>query len=90
MHTATLEEPVHETPAEVEEAVSPQSGLVDVNHASSQELQSLPGIGPVLAQRILDWRKQNGPYKRLEDLLLVRGIGTGRFEKIKPFVTLTP
>jgi type II secretory pathway component PulK len=46
----------------------------------------LPGVGPVTAQRILDFRKKSGPFQRVEDLLAVRGISAGRLEKIRPYV----
>jgi len=63
-------------------------GLVNVNSASLQELDTLPGIGPVLAQRILDYRAANGPFGKVEDLQQVEGLGPGIFEKIKDLVTV--
>ena len=63
---------------------------VDLNHGGKQELISLPGIGPVIAGRIIDWRTAHGPFKRVDDLLLVRGIGAVRLEKLRPFVTVSP
>jgi comEA protein len=61
--------------------------LLDLNHATSEELQSLPGIGPVLAQRILDWREENGSFQSVEDVLSVKGIGQATYEKISPYIT---
>src|SRR5689334_24463734 len=49
--------------------------LVNINSASVQELDGLPGIGQKMAQRIVDYRQKNGPFKRLEDLMGVQGIG---------------
>ena len=61
---------------------------VNVNTAGLEELVSLPGIGRAYAQRIIEYRDKNGPFKRLEDLLNVRGIGEKTFERIKDRVTL--
>ncbi len=58
----------------------------DLNRATMNELEKIPGIGPTLAQRILDWRKGHGPFQQVEDLLKVKGIGAKTLEKIRPFV----
>ena len=55
----------------------------------SQQLEMLPRIGPSVAQRILDYRKENGKFGSLEDLMLVRGIGESTFAQLKPYVALT-
>lgn len=62
--------------------------MVDINEASAQELQVLPGIGPALAQRIIADRNQFGRYRRVEDLARVRGIGRETVEKLRPFVVI--
>jgi competence protein ComEA len=59
---------------------------VDLNRASSQELQSLPGIGPALAERILDSRLREGPFRSPDDLLRIRGIGPTTLAKIRALV----
>ena len=56
---------------------------ININVAGLDELQKLPSIGPKIAQRILDYRKQNGNFKRVEDLMKVRGIGEKVFLKMK-------
>ncbi len=61
-------------------------GLLDINAADVADFQQLPGVGPVLAGRIVDFRREHGAFKKVEDLLLVRGVGAKRFEKIKPLV----
>ncbi len=53
----------------------PRAPLVDVNHAGAPELDELPGIGPVLARRIVEHREKNGPFRSIEELRAVRGIG---------------
>ncbi|MFH0883083.1 MAG: helix-hairpin-helix domain-containing protein [bacterium] len=63
---------------------------VDINQASIEELESLPGIGPVMAERIVEWRRIHGSFQRLEDLKLVKGIGDKTFRRISPLVTVTP
>lgn len=62
---------------------------IDINRAEPWLLEALPGIGEVLAQRIVDYRSENGPFGRIEDLLKVSGIGTATFEKIKDFITVS-
>ena len=60
---------------------------IDINRAETWLLEALPGIGEVLAQRIVDYRNDNGPFRRIEDLLKVSGIGEATFEQIKDFIT---
>lgn len=62
---------------------------VDLNRASAEELTAVPGIGKALAQRIVDFREQHGPFARVEDLMKVKGIGEKSFEKIRPHVTVS-
>jgi competence ComEA-like helix-hairpin-helix protein len=61
----------------------PAGGLVNVNTATAEELEALPGIGPVIARRIVQGR----PYRSVEDLGRVKGIGKRRLEEIRPLVT---
>lgn len=65
-----------------------QKEKVDVNKAEALELQSLPGIGPALAERIIQHREKNGPFKRPEDLMNVPGIGEKKFETLKDKITV--
>ena len=62
------------------------AALIDINAASAQELETLPGIGPVLAGRIIEHREQNGPFQRTDQLTAVRGIGSATYERIRPLV----
>lgn len=73
-------------PREGEEQ-SPQK--IDINRAEPWLLEALPGIGETRAQAIVDYRSENGPFKRIEDLLKVSGIGEATFEKIKDLITVS-
>ena len=59
---------------------------IDINTASVQLLETLPGIGPVLASRIVEYREQNGPFERTDQLTAVRGIGSATYERLRPLV----
>ena len=61
-------------------------GKVNLNTASAEELQTLSGIGPSLSQRIIDYRQANGPFKSVDDLRKVSGIGDTRFKNLKDLV----
>jgi competence protein ComEA len=60
---------------------------VNVNDASREELERLPGIGPGLAARIVEHRERYGRFRRAEHLLMVRGISERRFRQLRPYVT---
>ena len=74
----------HEQPAA---AQAQGTQLVDINSAGLEELMSLPGIGQVRAQAILDDREENGPYRYPEELVRVKGIGEGILENILDQIT---
>ena len=71
-------------------AGSPAASIasVAVNSADVRQLQSIPGIGPVIAGRIVDYRRLNGPFNRAEDLLKIKGIGPKKLQKIQSFIRL--
>jgi competence protein ComEA len=65
---------------------SPNNPQIDLNNASAAELQTLPGIGPSTSERIIQYRNQNGRFKRVADLINVSGIGAKKLEAIEPFL----
>ena len=85
---ATLAAPAAAPAAPAPRAAKPAAGAVNLNTATEEQLQDVPGIGPALAKRIVEFRKQNGGFKTVEDLLKVRGIGEKSFEKLRAHVTV--
>ena len=63
-------------------------GATNLNTASVDDLDELPGVGPVTAQSIVDWRTENGPFRSVDDLLEVRGIGEGTLGDLRDLVTV--
>ncbi len=62
--------------------------IVNINQANGEMLETLPGIGPSTARKIIDYRNGNGSFERIEDLMQVKGIGPKKFEKIRLFITV--
>ena len=61
---------------------------MDINNASQTELETLPGIGPSTAQKIINYRKENGKFSNIEELKEVSGIGDSKFENIKDLICI--
>jgi competence protein ComEA len=76
--------------AQGENPPSPSVGLININTATLEEFDRLPDIGPVMAQRIIDYRTTSGLFTTIEDIMNVPGIGTLTFEKIKSLITIGP
>jgi comEA protein len=66
----------------------PQVFIININTAESEDLQLLPGVGPKLAERIIEFRKNNGKFKEKEDIMGVKGIGEKKFERWKDLITI--
>jgi competence protein ComEA len=66
------------------------SAPINLNTASVAQLETLPGIGRSTAERILEYRQKNGSFKKIEDLMNVRGVGEKSFLKLKPLITVAP
>ena len=77
-----------EQPGTAATAPPPGARQVNINTASAAELESLPGIGPVLAQRVLEYRQKHGSFTNIEEILKVNGIGPATFERIKLLITI--
>ena len=69
-------------------AKNPPAHKVDINLASAKELQELPGVGPRTADAIIQFRKKSGPFRRVEDLLAIRGISETKLNKMRPYITV--
>jgi competence ComEA-like helix-hairpin-helix protein len=69
-------------------ALEPGGKKININHATLSELQTLPGVGPTLAQRILDYRKKNPPFRKVEELLIIRGISRDKLERMRSRISV--
>jgi competence protein ComEA len=78
----------HPLPAVVEAAGPPAGDLIDLNQATAPELEALPGIGPSLAQKIIDYRDEHGAFGQVDDLLDAPGIGPSKLEAVKDLVAI--
>jgi competence protein ComEA len=68
--------------------LNPDTPKINLNIATASEMELLPGIGPSLAQKIIDFRQENGPFETIEDLLDVSGIGPSKLEEIREHVVI--
>jgi competence protein ComEA len=68
----------------------PPAHALDLNVANVKELQQVPGIGPKTAQAIVDFRHKSGPFRRVEDLLAIKGISQRKLDKMRPYLKVSP
>lgn len=68
---------------------NPPAAPVDLNTATALQLQQLPGVGPAMANAIVQFRKKSGPFERVEDLLAIRGITSRKLERLRPYLTVS-
>ncbi len=81
--------PGHAASAAKAKAQASPDNPVDINKATVESLMSVPGIGKVTAERIVKWRETNGPFRRIEDLIKVKGIGDKAFDKLRPYIKVS-
>jgi len=74
--------------ADTGKSVEQTAGKININKATSDQLMQIKGIGESYAKRIIEYREKNGPFKKIEDLMEVQGIGTKIFESIKDKITV--
>ena len=90
MESASSPSMISNQPAIAAASKRTRTGLLNLNRATEREFDALPGIGPQLAQRIMEYRRSVGTFHSLEELQAVKGIGKKKFDRIRPLVTVTP
>jgi comEA protein len=78
------------TPKAAATVTATATAPVNLNTATAEQLATIPGVGPRMAERIVDYRQKNGGFKKVEDLMNVSGVGEKSFLKMKPLITVTP
>ncbi len=85
-NTAGAYIPVNDAKETVTQSQSDHNGQIDINTATSEQLQMIPGVGAAIAQRIIDYRTENGGFKTVEEIMNVSGIGEKKFDQMKPYI----
>lgn len=81
--------PVAAAPPALPKATASEARPVDLNSADSAALETVPGIGKSLSQRILAFREKNGPFQSVDDLLKIQGVGEKSIQKLRPYLTVS-
>jgi competence protein ComEA len=81
--------PAAAAPAAAQKPAASEARPVDLNTADSAALETVPGIGKSLSQRILTFREKNGPFQSVDDLLKVQGVGEKSIQKLRPYLTVS-
>lgn len=84
-----IEEQFYDAPEERKKKINIAENSIDLNSASMEELIALPGIGEVTAERIIQFRETKGRFRKIEDIMNVKGIGKKKFENIKPYIKVS-
>ena len=80
--------PAAAAPSATPKAAASEARPIDINTADGATLESVPGIGKSLSQRILSFREKNGPFQSVDDLLKVQGVGEKSIQKLRPYLTV--
>jgi len=80
--------PAAAAPAAAHKAAASEARPVDINTADSAALETVPGIGKSLSQRIVAFREKNGPFQSVDDLLKIQGVGEKSIQKLRPYLTV--
>jgi competence protein ComEA len=82
--------PMAQSAADSKAALDKPAFVVNLNTATAADLERLPGIGPTAALRIIEYRQKRGPFKKIEELMNVQGVGEKTFLTLKPQITVAP
>jgi competence protein ComEA len=69
---------------------NPPAHPIDLNTATAEQLQQVPGIGPSTAKAIVNFRQKSGPFRKIEDLLAIKGVSKARLNKMRPYLKVSP